>query len=51
MFLPTKTCINQVNHVLLMSDFFTLHIRILGCHKIVVINSNVHRNELKVTLG
>ena len=45
-------CINQAVHVLLMNGFCTLHIRILGRHKIDVINSNVHRHERNlVTLG
>ena len=40
-----KQCIDQAFHVLLMQGFCTLHIRILGRHKIDVINSNVQRNE------
>ena len=35
-----------------MHGFCTLHIRILGRHKIDIINNNVHRNEHNlVTLG
>ena len=38
-------CINQAVLMLLIHDFYTLHIRILGRNKIDVINSNVHINE------
>ena len=45
-------CINQAIHLLSMHGFCTLHIRILGRHKIDVINSNVYINERNlVTLG
>ena len=40
-----NVCINHAFHMLLMHGFCTLHICILGCHKIDVINSNAHRNE------
>ena len=45
-------CINQAIYVLLMHGFSPLHIRILGRHKIDVINSSVYRNERNsVALG
>ena len=45
-----NTCINQAIHMLLMHGFCTLHIHILGHHKIDVININVHRNELNLVM-